>query len=987
MAAIDKAGVLRAIDANGDPVSGALLYFFAAGTTTPFTTYTDDALTVAHSHPIQADSTGAFPAIYAANASLKIDMRTAGDVSLPGHPIDNIDFIDLVALEAEAASQSFTDNLFVVKRSDSAVTTFDLDMSEVSTGAQISMTVPNVDFTPATEADLTTAEGRLDTNEANITSLTSRVTAAEALVTSGVSYVDDSLADLNARVGTSDDEFAYVTDDGTASNNGIYQRISGTWTKQAEIPDFVATKASQTALDAEELARETAVEYLSFKVFAMSSDPVTNKIVVDHTAGDFGTVSLPRMRFEIGSDTYTIGDDSTLEVFDLAEDNNPRVYIYANLTTLEFLSTGTKTTAAISDTIIPIGQSMYGLFTPYVGVEVETISDGVHYGARLHRISAVNADPDAQYIEWDSEVGTIDFPFFRVESGFGQTPFNVDGASKLLSNATNSRIYYYVDFADTSAPTIESTTSRTDAQNSTTRLRLGVSQNYVFNNECALPERDRAEMRNAYVEPITAQEQAFHEMEANPMLLPHFAEVYTISGTDYFFVDPPIDGMALEVPDGGSVYLNVHPGRSITLTSTGDFTMYAGDDRKFSGGSANDNQCVITSPTAGSATVTISRDAGARMNIQALGFGCSTTFSTITEPTPDEHVFIFGQSHGNSLFNSGLQGFQRAIDSGDFAITDSYVNFSNGSVGGTGVAYPEGASFWNTTDDLPGTLLNTAMDNLDDKTDVDGWPRASAFIFECGDADRAAFSANDMTVAELATVVGDVLDEVRDHCLLDGSDNPIAQCIMGIYGAGRYTDDNTGSTSDAAATAVRQAYLQAAAARSWVTVVECKAPRGRPLHDVHLNEVGAYRHAYEIGRVFAKAVHSVSADLYGTVTAAKTATQVVRVTATAPNSNSMVAPVAKFSGEQPGPNPFGFGLIKSGFDASTGLHTIVKGEVVTSNIYDLTVAEGEDVTGATLITHGGRLQDAAFGNFPRDDAVDATAGRGLQPALVTVTGA
>lgn len=54
----------RATDANGNPFSGAKLYFYASGTLTPQAVYTTDDLTTPHTNPVIADSGGMFPAIY-----------------------------------------------------------------------------------------------------------------------------------------------------------------------------------------------------------------------------------------------------------------------------------------------------------------------------------------------------------------------------------------------------------------------------------------------------------------------------------------------------------------------------------------------------------------------------------------------------------------------------------------------------------------------------------------------------------------------------------------------------------------------------------------------------------------------------------------------------------------------------------------------------------------------------------------------------------
>jgi microcystin-dependent protein len=64
MAAIWPGGRTPWIDENGDPMVGAQLFFYDAGTTTPQVVYSDAALSVPHDQPILADARGRFPIIY-----------------------------------------------------------------------------------------------------------------------------------------------------------------------------------------------------------------------------------------------------------------------------------------------------------------------------------------------------------------------------------------------------------------------------------------------------------------------------------------------------------------------------------------------------------------------------------------------------------------------------------------------------------------------------------------------------------------------------------------------------------------------------------------------------------------------------------------------------------------------------------------------------------------------------------------------------------
>jgi len=78
-------------DNNGNPLSGGKLYTYAAGTTTPQTTYTTSAGNVAHTNPIILDSAGRVPSsgeIWLTFASYKFAVYTSADVLIATY--DNI---------------------------------------------------------------------------------------------------------------------------------------------------------------------------------------------------------------------------------------------------------------------------------------------------------------------------------------------------------------------------------------------------------------------------------------------------------------------------------------------------------------------------------------------------------------------------------------------------------------------------------------------------------------------------------------------------------------------------------------------------------------------------------------------------------------------------------------------------------------------------------------------------------------------------------
>jgi hypothetical protein len=68
--------------ANDDPASGALAYFYAAGTSTPIAVYSDDALTTPRTQPVTATAAGRFPAIYLPYVSYRVLITDASGVSI-----------------------------------------------------------------------------------------------------------------------------------------------------------------------------------------------------------------------------------------------------------------------------------------------------------------------------------------------------------------------------------------------------------------------------------------------------------------------------------------------------------------------------------------------------------------------------------------------------------------------------------------------------------------------------------------------------------------------------------------------------------------------------------------------------------------------------------------------------------------------------------------------------------------------------------------
>lgn len=88
-------------DANGKPVSGALVNTYVAGTTTPATTYSDVSLTTPNSNPIVADSAGRWSCYLTPGASYKLVIQNPDSTSI--RTIDNIGAVPPTSINLDVA--------------------------------------------------------------------------------------------------------------------------------------------------------------------------------------------------------------------------------------------------------------------------------------------------------------------------------------------------------------------------------------------------------------------------------------------------------------------------------------------------------------------------------------------------------------------------------------------------------------------------------------------------------------------------------------------------------------------------------------------------------------------------------------------------------------------------------------------------------------------------------------------------------------------
>lgn len=98
--------IFTAENANGDPVSGAGLWVFETGTTTPAAIFTNKGLTAPAANPLEALSDGRFPQFYIASGAV-VDLQCRRTTDLTSSLLWGAEAVD--ALGAESLSTFYKD--------------------------------------------------------------------------------------------------------------------------------------------------------------------------------------------------------------------------------------------------------------------------------------------------------------------------------------------------------------------------------------------------------------------------------------------------------------------------------------------------------------------------------------------------------------------------------------------------------------------------------------------------------------------------------------------------------------------------------------------------------------------------------------------------------------------------------------------------------------------------------------------------------------
>lgn len=114
MAILWNGSLIPWTDASGDPYAGAKAYFFDSGTTTPQVTYTTAALSIPHDHPVVANASGMFPAIFLVEETIhRLRITDADDAT-----IWDVDAISVPTTVPPEAPSGETDAEFLYQTGD-----------------------------------------------------------------------------------------------------------------------------------------------------------------------------------------------------------------------------------------------------------------------------------------------------------------------------------------------------------------------------------------------------------------------------------------------------------------------------------------------------------------------------------------------------------------------------------------------------------------------------------------------------------------------------------------------------------------------------------------------------------------------------------------------------------------------------------------------------------------------------------------------------
>lgn len=298
MANLFQPSLQRALDNNGNPVSGAKLYFYETGTSTLATVYANAAGTTPAQNPLEANGSGIFAPVYLDFDSTYRVKLTNGGGSETYYDIDPVPGFDLNSASASQAAAAASAAAALASQtaaasSATAASTSASSAATARTGAENART--------GAETALSSAEDLLEDVSAALAAGTISDLVGTRIYT--------SRSALNADLVPADNEYALVVGDATAANNDLYQKNGATTTGSWDGPLGIFAAASAEANDAADRA-ETARDELEDLV------TVTEGMIVDAEGTPVGLFPVASTGDDWGQNTSaligTATEDCTL---------------------------------------------------------------------------------------------------------------------------------------------------------------------------------------------------------------------------------------------------------------------------------------------------------------------------------------------------------------------------------------------------------------------------------------------------------------------------------------------------------------------------------------------------------------------------------------------------------------------------------------------------------------------------------------------------
>lgn len=288
--------VIQARDSNGDPVSGAKFYTYAAGTSTPQAVYSDNALSTSVSNPVVCDSYGRTAVWMDSDLTYKFALKTSDDATNLIPTIDNYtprqdDILYLISVDTATALTAAQAAQAAAETAQAAAETAETNAETAETNAETAETNAASSATAAASSATAAATSATSSATSATASAASATTASTAATNAGTAQTAAETAQTAAETAQGLAEAAASATEGSAASAAT---------------SATAASTSATAADAsadEALARLAATTLAATTALGNVLGPAS--IVISST-------TLAQPASPSNGDTYLLPSSGTL---------------------------------------------------------------------------------------------------------------------------------------------------------------------------------------------------------------------------------------------------------------------------------------------------------------------------------------------------------------------------------------------------------------------------------------------------------------------------------------------------------------------------------------------------------------------------------------------------------------------------------------------------------------------------------------------------